>query len=108
MSSLFCETCGNYMSSLCKHQCPPRWVCWQVEDTENDARAIYAPDAEYAAAKYAEKCDQDGDYAYAHDGGSNVLVRPYGTKDAPLCFEISTGQTINYYAAETHAPEDLK
>ena len=71
------------------------WKCW-IDDWngEDDPAEIQASEAEYAAEKYAEKYDMDGD---AHQDCVTVFVEDEGKKRE---FLISMDWKRTFYSRE--------
>lgn len=88
----WCKTCGN-LGWLDSHKCPP---VWEVEIDGGSSFEVYAPDAEEAAAKGAEKVDCDGDYNIIRAGSATALVRrPGGEAET---FDIEA-ESVPHYSA---------
>jgi hypothetical protein len=68
--------CGAFLFSfdMDDHKCPPVWRVWCViwDETEEDARDVYAHSPAWAAEKWAEEADRDGEYEIC--GGETVRV----------------------------------
>jgi hypothetical protein len=73
-----CSTCDEWVYDRSRHICPPKWLLWVPEngETEEDAREVYASDAEGAVEKWAEADDRDSaDYSIARGADVTVMLR---------------------------------
>lgn len=108
-----CPTCGfhrythNSRGEALPHTCPPTWLVWSPEDSdEDDARTIYEADPESAAQAWAEWSDNESaEYTIARGTPCVVHVRDARTN------EITRWSVCGEYDPTYHAapmdPEDL-
>jgi hypothetical protein len=83
-----CKKCHRvYLGALSEHACPPQFRVWNPDEgqtLEEDARTIFANDAEDAVEKWAEDDDNDSaEYSIAKGTPAVVCVQRYNAKDEP-------------------------
>ncbi len=101
-----CKTCHNYYdilesTFLPAHKCHPAWLVWDPDqgNTVEDARTIYALNAEWAAEKWAEEDDSDSaEYSIAQGTSTVVCVQP--KEGGPIEKFKVTGEYEPTYSAE--------
>ena len=76
-----CPHCQGWTSSP-SHKCPPIWEV-RLHETkwEEDWSEIHALDPEGAAERFAEQCDQGGDYNIIRSGSAEIEVRKPGSAE---------------------------
>jgi hypothetical protein len=88
------------------HVCPPKWDVWETTEAREDARHIYARNADIAAEKYAERDDANGEYSIVGGSPIWVCVAKHGSE------EISTftveGESVPEYTATEISKEDVE
>ena len=99
-NSSWCSVCGNFLYSS-GHKCPPKWLVWDAEDeSESDARVIYAINPDDAAELWAERDDSDS-AEYSIVSGHKVTVF---VKDPQLNtmkqFSVTGESVPEYHASE--------
>ena len=70
----------------------------ELDETEEDAREVFAVDAEQAAEDFAEWDDADGDYTIVRGGDATLHVRAKDKPGAAEVFVVS-GETVPQYTA---------
>lgn len=77
------------------------WLVWRDDETEEEAREVYAFDAEEAAEDFAEVTDaEDSDYTIMNNGGGTVLcVRSALVTNAPVERFRVFGESVPQYNA---------
>jgi hypothetical protein len=75
MVMIECPKCHVEYFESHKHTCPPQWLVWNPDqgETREDARPIYARDAEAAVEKWAEQ-DDNGSAEYSIAKGHAAVV----------------------------------
>lgn len=73
-----CRTCGEY-DFLDAHGCGIPYTVRRADDDADEARTVYARDADIAAVRFCERYDSDFEYAIVREGDSGgdpeVIVR---------------------------------
>ena len=93
----YCKKCKAYLfdSEISTHRCLPAWRCWQPDEVdEDDARTVYAADAEDAAEKYAEIKDSD-DREWSSDGDT-VSINVRGADGEVTAWLVDCGVEAYY------------
>jgi hypothetical protein len=71
-----CKRCGRYVwDQVCRCQRFEVAIPWKDSVNDVDWSEVYATEAEYAAEKYAERSDCEGDYTIIRNGEGDVWVR---------------------------------
>ena len=73
------------------------WKVWSDGDCEDDAIDVYAEEADDAAIKWAEKCDENDGYSIVKSGRVDCWVCRPGQVDAYF-FEIIAEAVPQYHA----------
>lgn len=99
-----CSKCGTTFVTLGErynHQCPPEWKIWcpEYDETEEDAKTIYAGWARDAAAKWGEWFDRE-DCDYTILNGDDVVVHVKGGEFNTVRQFRVQGKTVPEYWAE--------
>jgi hypothetical protein len=84
-----------------------KYKVWDPNNgNEDDAKEIEASDVEHAAAKYAEKCDSDREYAFTEGEGVNLLVRKVGGEY--IASVLAYGEQTIHYGARLMNERDFE
>lgn len=100
----WCGKCGQYMLYPESHSCPPSWDVLELgydNETWEDATIAYGRDAADAAAKWAEKEDQDSaEYSIVHGTPATVAIKRQGAPPAAAVIIIASGEHEPTYTGE--------
>jgi hypothetical protein len=98
-----CTTCHK----LCEgpvvplhHKCPPAWLVWDPDQsTIEDARTIYAHDADWAVTDWAEQDDNDSaEYSIAKGTATIVHVQLKDGSGDVHKYRVTGEYEPNYHA----------
>ena len=83
------------------HKCPPAWLVWDPDQgTIEDARTIYAYNAEWAVTAWAEQDDNDSaEYSIAQGCPTTVHVKLRDVEGKVDKYKV-TGEYEPTYSAE--------
>lgn len=78
----------------------PEWLVWHPDggEEEADGRRINASDAEYAAQRWAERYDSNGDGLLRNGDSEEIMVK--GSDGVVTKFRVGAEPSVQYYARE--------
>jgi hypothetical protein len=92
--------------SLVPHQCPPRWLVWDPDDSDEEhAIQFYGAEPEDAVEQWAEEADSNGDYSIVNGATVTVLVRMVGSSEPARRFKVTGECEPSYTATEERIPD---
>lgn len=99
-----CPTCHKY-DFLSRHKCAPVWEA-RIFGDGDEWYDVHGWDVEDAAAKFAERYDEGGDYDIIRRGSAEIEVRKQG--DATIIMvDISAESVPQYYARTRRVGPDI-
>jgi hypothetical protein len=104
-----CETCDEWIveSLFVSHKCNPQWLVYDPADVcPDDARVIFAHDAEDAAERYCEDSDcGSAEYEYLRSSGCDliIVIPGEGNEGEGGRFRVSAEACPSYSATQLKA-----
>jgi len=99
-----CLKCKEYSFESRPHTCRPQWLVYDPDCSDaDDARVVFAHDAEDAAERFCEISDQSSaEYGYLNNSGCDliIVVPGEGNKGAGGRFYVSAEAIPSYSASQ--------